>query len=395
MHLPPINKLDPQQQAFLDKVSAFVDNSSSSFRNQWIQGFAGSGKSVLLVYAAQTILTKKPDSKILVVVFTKSLVEMFKADFKELGLGAKVTIDTYYGFFMKGESHYDYILCDEVQDLIPRVIREMNARSSNVIVAGDSNQSIFDSDPRWREATVTPSEIGRLINGDPYELGVIHRLSRSIIDAVQRFLPRMNIFSSKRDMTKEDTQIRLCEASSEAKEVKYIMEQATKAVNVGDSTAILIPTAPKIIQFVNQALRDAGKPEWVETTNKWGRIDFGAMNSHLRRNGIKMQYVGNGYGSFDESDHRIIIMTFHSAKGLDFENVFIPYANASMYISPNDSLAKTLFMVAMTRTRKNLYITYNGYPSDYLDAFKSNCSLIDISSTIQTPQSGGTDTWGF
>ncbi len=394
MHIPPINKLDPQQQTFLDKVSAFVDGSSSSFRNQWIQGFAGSGKSVLLAYAAKTILAKKPNSRILAVVFTRSLVEMFKTDFKNLGLGGKVTIDTYYGF-MKGGSHYDYILCDEVQDLTPRVIREMNARSSNIIVAGDSNQSIYESDPRWREATVTPSEIGRLINGDPYELGVIHRLSRSIIDAVQRFLPRMNIFSSKRDMTKEDTQIRLCEAPSEAKEVKYIMEQATKAVNVGDSTAILIPTAPKIIEFVNQALRDAGKPEWVETTNTWGRVDFGALNSHLSKNGIKMQYVGNGYGSFDENDHRIIIMTFHSAKGLDFENVFIPYANASMFICQNDSLAKTLFMVAMTRTRKNLYITYNGYPSDYLDAFKSNCSHIDITSTIQTPQAGGTNAWGF
>lgn len=394
MHLPPINKLDPQQQVFLDKISTFVDNSSSSFRNQWIQGFAGSGKSVLLAYAAKTILAKKPGSRILVVVFTQSLVEMFKADFKGLGLESKVSIDTYYGF-MKSDSHYDYILCDEVQDLIPRVIREMNARCSNVIVAGDSNQSIYDSDPRWREATVTPSEIGRLINGDSYELGIIHRLSRSIIDAVQRFLPRMNIFSSKRDMTKEDTQIRLCEASSEEKEVKYIMDQATKAVNVGDSTAVLIPTAPKIIQFVNQALRNAGKPEWVESTNNWGRVNFGAMNSHLRRNGIKMQYVGNGYGSFDENDHRIIIMTFHSAKGLDFENVFIPYANASMYICPNNSIAKTLFMVAMTRTRKNLYITYNGYPSDYLDAFKSNCSQIDISSTIQTPQSGGNNTWGF
>ena len=394
MHIPPINKLDPQQQAFLDKVSTFVDNSNSRFRNQWIQGFAGSGKSVLLAYAAKTILAKKPESQILVVVFTQSLVEMFKADFKELGLASKVTIDTYYGF-MKGNSHYDYILCDEVQDLIPRVIHEMNSRSSNVIVAGDSNQSIYDSDPRWRESTVTPSEIGCLINGDSYELGIIHRLSRSIIDAVQRFLPRMNIFSSKRDMTKEDTQIRLCEASSEAKEVKYIMEQATKSINVGDSTAVLIPTAPKIIQFVNQALRDANKPEWEETTNNWGRVDFGSMNSHLRKNGIKMQYVGNGYGSFDENDRRIVIMTFHSAKGLDFENVFIPYANTSMYICPNDHLAKTLFMVAMTRTRKNLYITFNGYPSDYLDAFKSNCSQIDISSTIQTPQSGSNSTWGF
>lgn len=394
MHIPPINKLDPEQRDFLDKVSKFVDQSSSSFRNQWIQGFAGSGKSVLLAYAAKTILAKKPNSRILVVVFTRSLVEMFSADFKELGLGSKVTIDTYYGF-MNSNAHYDYILCDEVQDLIPRVVREMNARASNIIVAGDSNQSIYDSDPRWREATVTPSEIGQLINGEPYELGIIHRLSRSIINAVQRFLPRMNIFSSKRDMTKEDTQIRLCEATSESMEVKYIMEQATKAVNVGDSTAILIPTASKIIKFVNQALREVGKPEWDEITTSWGKVDFGSMNSHLRRNGIEMQYVGNGYGSFDENDHRIVIMTFHSAKGLDFENVFIPYANASMYISPNDSLAKTLFMVAMTRSRRNLYITYSGYPSDYLEAFKTNCSQIDISSTIQSPQSGGNSTWGF
>lgn len=394
MHIPPINKLDPQQQDFLNKISTFVDNAGSHFRNQWIKGFAGSGKSVLLAYAAKTILAKKSNSNILVVVFTRSLVEMFKADFKELGLTTNVTIETYYEF-MKGSGHHDYILCDEVQDLTPRVIREMNARSYNVIVAGDSNQSIYDRDPRWQEATVTSSEIGSLINGDPYELSIIHRLSRSIIDAVQRFLPRMNIFSSKRDMTKEDTQIRLCEASSEAEEVKYIMERASKAVSVGDSTAILIPSGQQIIKFVNQVLRDENKPEWAKRDNDWGRVDWGAMNAHLRKNGIKMQYVGNGYGCFDESDRRIVIMTFHSAKGLDFENVFIPFANASMFINHDDSLAKTLFMVAMTRTRKNLYITYNGYPSDYLEAFKSNCSHIDISSSTPTPKFSSTNEWGF
>ena len=394
MHIPPINKLDPQQQDFLNKISTFVDNAGSHFRNQWIKGFAGSGKSVLLAYAAKTILAKKSNSNILVVVFTRSLVEMFKADFKELGLTTNVTIETYYEF-MKGSGHHDYILCDEVQDLTPRVIREMNARSYNVIVAGDSNQSIYDRDPRWQEATVTSSEIGSLINGDPYELSIIHRLSRSIIDAVQRFLPRMNIFSSKRDMTKEDTQIRLCEASSEAEEVKYIMERASKAVSVGDSTAILIPSGQQIIKFVNQVLRDENKPEWAKRDNDWGRVDWGAMNAHLRKNGIKMQYVGNGYGCFDESDRRIVIMTFHSAKGLDFENVFIPFANASMFINHDDSLAKTLFMVAMTRTRKNLYITYNGYPSDYLEAFKTNCSHIDISSSTPTPKFSSTNEWGF
>ena len=108
----------------------------------------------------------------------------------------------------------------------------------------------------------------------------------------------------------------------------------------------------------------------------------------------KIEERMRAFYNMEEQEDSVTLMTLHSAKGLDFDNVFIPYANTSMYISPNDSLAKTLFMVAMTRTRENLYITYNGYPSDYLDAFKSNCSLIDISSTAaQTSRTN--NTWGF
>lgn len=381
----PENKLDTQQRSFLDTVDI-------TRSNVWIKGFAGSGKSVLLVYVAKKILSRTPSSRILMVVFTQSLVEMFKAAFNELGL--RVNVDTYYGF-MKGSTSYDYILCDEVQDLTPRVIREMNSRCNHIVVAGDSNQSIYESDPRWREATVSSSEIARLINGNPFELNIIHRLSRSIIDAVQRFLPRMNIFSSMRDMTKSDTQIRLCEAPSMQKEVGYIMEQAVKAVNQGYTVGVLIPTQNKILEFVNKALSEAGKPEWTAQTNNWGKIDFGAMNRYLQNQGLKLKYVGNGYGSFDESDHKVIIMTFHSAKGLDFDYVFIPFANSCMFISADESLAKTLFMVAMTRSRQNLYITYYGYPSDYLDSFKSNCAKIDISSQSSTTRSTAGNPWGF
>ena len=381
----PENKLDTQQRDFLDNVD--IDR-----RNIWIKGFAGSGKSVLLVYTVKKIRSRSSHSRIMLIVFTKSLVEMFKAAFKELGLN--IDIDTYYGF-MKSGNHYDYILCDEVQDLTPRVISEMNSRCSHIIVAGDSNQSIYESDPQWHEATVSASEIGRLIHGDAFELGVIHRLSRSIIDAVQRFLPRMTIFSAKRDMTKSDTQIRLCEAPSEQQEVSYIIENATKAVNQGYTAAVLIPTQRKIVDFVNKALVSQGKSPWPATTNKWGKLDFGAMNRYLQSNGIKLQYVGNGYGQFSESDHRIILMTFHSAKGLDFDQVFIPFANSRMYISPNESIAKTLFMVAMTRCREDLYISYYGYPSDYLDAFKSNCSHIDIGSASVISAGNARNPWGF
>lgn len=385
----PENKLDAQQRDFLDNID--VNN-----RNIWIKGFAGSGKSVLLVYSVKKVLSRSPSSRILLIVFTRSLAEMFKAAFREIGLN--VSVDTYYAF-MKSGMHYDYILCDEVQDLPPRVLREMNARSEHIVVAGDENQSIYESDPQWHELTVSPSEVKGLLNANEFILNIIHRLSRSIIDAVQRFLPRMNIFSSKRDMTKSDTQIRLCEASSEMQEVHYVVEQAMKAVNTGYTTAILLPSQKRVIEFVNEALKDAGKPAWEEVSNKWGKPDFKTMNSYMSANGLKIQYVGNGYGCFSENDRRIVIMTFHSAKGLDFDNVFIPFANSSMYISPDEGRAKTLFMVAMTRSRANLYISYYGYPSDYLENFQSNCSHIDISSSSSGPtntnSSSGGNVWGF
>ena len=381
--------LDAQQRDFINNVDI-------NRKNIWIKGFAGSGKSILLAYTAIKVRTKSPSASILLIVFTRSLVEMYKSAFKKKGLN--IPVKTYYEF-MKSCRCYDYILCDEVQDLTPRILQEMSNRGKHVIVAGDSNQSIYDREPLWREETVTSSEIGRIINGETFELGIIHRLSRSIIDAVQRFLPRMNIFSAKRDMTKDDTEIRLCEAPSEEKEVAYIMEQATKAVNVGYTAAILIPSAQKIIYFVNLALRHAGKSAWKEVTNLYGKTDFGAMNTYLKANGVKIQYVGNGYGNFSENDCCIILMTYHSAKGLDFDNVFIPFANDNLYISPDESMAKTLFMVAMTRARKNLYISYYGYPIDYIDAFKSNCSHIDISTSVSrqstTNNNNNDNPWGF
>ena len=46
----------------------------------------------------------------------------------------------------------------------------------------------------------------------------------------------------------------------------------------------------------------------------------------------------------------------------------------------------------------DLYISYYGYPSDYLDAFKSNCSHIDISTSVasqSTTNNNNNNPWGF
>ena len=48
-------------------------------------------------------------------------------------------------------------------------------------------------------------------------------------------------------------------------------------------------------------------------------------------------------------------MTYHSAKGLQFETVFLPYIEN---FSNKDSARKALY-VAMTRTYRNLYVMYS------------------------------------
>lgn len=384
--LVPENMLDDQQRDF-------VENVDINQRNVWIKGFPGSGKSVLLAYTMKRIKRKDPNAKVAVVVFTHSLIAMFKAAFAEMGVAANIM--TYYEF-MDGSSNYDYVLSDEVQDMTARVLATMNSRAKHVIVAGDENQSIFESDPKYREATVTPSQITSLLNCRDFELSIIHRLSSSIIAAVERFMPNLNIFTARRDMTKRNTQIRLCSANSPEQEVKYIIKEAQRAVNIGDTAAILIPTQQKILEFFQMTLTALGKSQWSVQLNRFGKIDYNKLNSYLRTNGIKLQYVGNGYGSFTE-EGKICIMTYHSSKGLDFDNVFLPGLNQSLYINSSERLSRTLFMVAMTRSRNNLYLTHSGSRSAYLSNFADDCSRINVGDVLsgQTTTSGGGNIFGI
>jgi superfamily I DNA/RNA helicase len=384
----PENKLDAQQRDFIDNVDI-------TRKNVWIKGFPGSGKSVLLAHTIRKIKVKDSRASVLVVVFTHSLIKMFEAAFAEMGY--RVEIVTYIQF-KKSSRTYDYILSDEVQDLTPSVLRLMNSRAKHVVVAGDSNQSIFDSDPSSGESTVSPSQINSLLSSREFELGIIHRLSSSIINAVQKFLPRLNIFSAKRDLTKQTTQVRLCEANNSEEEVKYIMREAKKAVNVGQTAGVLIPTQSGILAFIQSVIKSEGKQPWNVQTNSYGKTDYSSLNRYLASIGIPLQYVGNGYGQFSDNSNKVCVMTYHSSKGLDFDNVFLPYLNNSLFIVSDETLSKTLFMVAMTRSRNNLYLTYSGYKHAYLNNFAADCNKIDIHDALNVQQQnfgGGSVFAGF
>jgi len=381
------DQLDPDQKEF-------INVESKKTGNIWVKGFAGSGKSVLLIHSLKNIIRNEPNAKVVIVVYTHSLIDMFKTGMQELNLSSHIPVMTYIEFVDKNSQNFDYIFCDEVQDLPAKVLYAMNNRAKKVIVAGDSNQSIYDTDPRWQEPTVNPSQVGDIINARAFSLNMIHRLTRSIINAVQKILPSINIWGAKRDLTKQDVNIRLCEASSEQEEVKYIYQEALKGANVGEASVILFPKNELIIKFAYLVLSENGKPQWNETKNQWGKPDYGALNRYFRSNGIKLQFIGSGYGSLKDAERNkeAILMTYHSSKGLDFDNVFLPFLNTHFSIRSN---AETLFMVAMTRSKKNLYLTYFGYTHHLVDKFKSECTEISISDILNPRVNRTTNNFDF
>lgn len=429
------DQLDPDQREFIN-----VESKKSG--NIWVKGFAGSGKSVLLIHSLKNVLQKEPNAKIAVVVYTHSLIDMFKAGMTKLKIPSSVHLMTYYEFVEKNKDRFDYIFCDEVQDLPKKALFDMKNRSRKIIVAGDSHQSIYQKDPKWNEQVVKSDSIGDIVDAREFNLNIVHRLTRSIISAVQKILPRMNIWGAQRDMTKVDVNIRLCEAENQDDEIKYVYNESIKGPSVNESSVILIPNHDDIISFINKVLSVNNKPTWVlkekiafylsispsdevkakSVTSKkvvkrrnnslylgyyfsepicqndlrklesngincelikesWGP-DYDAMNNHLRQNGIKLQFIGSNYGALldAERNKEAVLMTYHSSKGLDFDNVFLPFLNANFYLHPSN--AETLFMVAMTRSRKNLYLTYFGYTHDLVDKFKAECTEISITDIL-------------
>ena len=383
------DRLDPDQRRIVDSP---INN------NMWIAGFAGSGKSVILVHKAISILDSNPDAKVVFVVYTQSLVDLFKTGLTTLG-HREIEVKTIYDF-MKGSSVYDYVFCDEVQDCTDRMISEIRSRArKNVIVAGDKFQSIYEKDARFKDPTIDPQiTLPRSLAVRTEELTKIYRLTPSIIDAINCFLPSMQLAVNGRpNAEKVDVSIKLCKCNNRREESLYSYDNAERYIRQNERTAVLFPQHKECIEFANYILDSKGKPQWETRLNAYNNPDFGSLNRHLASNGVNLMYVGNGYGSLKEAEDRsvIVLMTYQSSKGLDFEHVYLPFASSNMFITFNDSRSKTIFMVAMSRCSKNLTITYSGQPVQYVSSFQSRCTEINPNAPTTTNTSISTDDFDF
>lgn len=363
------SELDAQQRDFVD--IKFNEN-----RNYWIQGHAGSGKSVLLVHSLIKAYNKNPNIKICFVVYTHALIDMINTGIPS-ELKSKVEIMTYLQF-KKTTVKYDLILVDEIQDLPAEVVSEIKKRANKVICAGDVNQSIYDG-------TVSPIEIERLLNAYKFLLGIIHRLTKKIKKIASYFTK--DVLNAKEDWNKKDVAVIIGKSLPyRSDEFEFVWRKAKLQASILNSpTVVLLPYHKQIVKFMNFVLEYENKPNFNE--QYYDPIkENDRRNIHLSEYNVKLEYLGNGFGSLENavSKNKVIIMTYHSSKGLDFKNVFIPNLYEGMTIwRDSEERSKTLFYVALTRSRENLYLTYAGKkPHSYVNLIEGECKVKDISELL-------------
>lgn len=349
-----------------DQVEVIDEIGKISNKPIWIKGHAGSGKSVLLLHALADYLVMKPGANVCVVVFTRALVDLLKIGLNQIPklTGQDIPVLTIYQLkkiIRGGTTKYDAIFCDEVQDLPLEFIQLIKSFCDHLIIAGDAEQSIYNSVPAWDQRPATSKEIQDVIAPIEKKLGVIYRLTHSVLNVLKKVFPSM--LNDMPNIAKVDTEINLYEsnANSNEEEIKFCWKEIvqTNTLRTSEVIAVLLSEHDAIIEFINTILRLEGIDEWQRVNKQDKKPDYEDMNRYLHNKDIPVMYIGNSYGSLTDADkkNKIVIMTYHSAKGLDFDYVYLPMANDKMYIHSNKD---SLLLVALSRSKSGLFISYTG-----------------------------------
>lgn len=290
-----------------------------------VSGCAGSGKSVIAMKKAEKLTKNGKD--VILIAYTKTL-----SKFMESGKSSsKFQFYNYHYWKNKlNKKEADYIIVDEIQDFSKEEVLEfINAAKKHFLFFGDSAQSIYNFEGK---KTMSIEDISNMTGLKPLFLYNNYRLPRSIAKITQTYVGiNVNEYKDSIYQNREEELPHFIHLDSPEKQINTIVEIIKN--NIGKKIGILLPNNDNIISLSN------------ELSENYINFEF------------KYNYKDNKSNSVDniifETEYPKI-MTYHSAKGLQFDIVILP-----MYTGANDENAIRALYVAMTRSLKSLYILYS------------------------------------
>ena len=239
------------------------------------------------------------------------------------------------------ERRYAHIIVDEGQDFSPMMIKslvEAVADGGSFTFFGDVAQQIYGSRLSWRDSGIDTNKIWRF--------NVNYR-NPATITTFAKAITENEYWRQDGDMVEATAQIAegpkpiLIRFSNNQREMAWVIERAI-AIGKTASTAIVCRN----------------------------RADIDALLTVLNSKGCDAIEINKDTPGFAHLK-KVYLTTYHSAKGLEFDNVFIPYLTEERFpdpdtvsgaISKEDAYADEikLLYVAATRSKYGLYMTYSG-----------------------------------
>ena len=297
-----------------------------------VEGCAGSGKSVLALIKAQRI-QKEKGNDYQIIVYTKSLARFMNAGRKHLGLENQFT---YHWDFVHRKlcPHSHYIIVDEIQDFTQEEVEQLVGAGDVFFFYGDSAQSIFEEYKNTINMN-TIFEIQDVKTKAPkrWELYRNYRLPVPVAKVAQYVGVDLMPFDECTYKSKVKTMPLIIELNSLEEQVAHIAD-TLKRNSILDDVGIFAPSNSDVkdihVQLNQLDVKHEVKYTEKDDNGRFNEVDTLNFNSPLPK-----------------------VMTYHSAKGLQFGAVFLP--NVQPTIGPKQKL----LYVAMTRTYNHLYIYYS------------------------------------
>lgn len=293
-----------------------------------VKGCAGSGKTVLALWRAKEIAELGEDDY-LVIVFTKALKQFIEDGIRTIGVDESRVMYFWQWKNRANQRTADYIIIDEVQDFDEEEIKMLQAAAKkHCIFFGDSAQQIYRGLEN-KGPLLTMEQIQIATNIPMENLVINHRLKKK----VARIAERVSISHDPLEQrcSKEGASkphLVHCDSLDDQLDYTQAVIQAQGYVDV----AILFPT----------------------------NRDIEYAYSYFKQTGLDVERKANMSMDLNFSTSNPKLLTYHSAKGLQFEAVFLPNCTAS-----SDGDRNPLY-VALTRTYRDLFILHSGSLSPFL-----------------------------
>ena len=360
-----INDLDAVQARAIENI---IDNQDE---NHWVKGFAGSGKTIVLTHVLKRLATARPPVKVCFATFTHALKDLIESGLTKTELD-RIDISTFNGLG-KMRNDYDLVVADEMQDIPSRVLPTLAKKSDVLVIAADLDQSIYRS-------ACSVSELNAAIKpAKEHQLREIHRINENVFEIATSVYTDAKVVSQT-TVRQDDEQARMYEGVSMRDEFVTMYEEAVRVSAKESPSAVLLPSKALLDKFISTiatansyagtppSVKDGERPEIGEQADP-----FKEINAYLKKNKSPLQVFGGGSGSLYDSDTKkmVYLMTYHSAKGLDFANVFLPHLTEDVSLEPmkgaSDDQERRLFFVATTRARERLYLSYHDEPHRFIE----------------------------